>query len=856
MTVDIEVIPISADTDGFYATILRIGSIRILLDCGWTERMDVEQYAQLSPDLFNQIDLVLLSHYSLNHVGALPYLLFRNWGRKLRFMQDFEGPRIVATEAVRRLAELSLASLHEDLEMVKNVTVSDDSYTMTLEDIVSAFSHVQPVQYNEAVSIEKNGEKLTVTCQPAGRLMGGAYFVITVGSQRIVYATDYSLSSGKAVSGLSMEPAKACSVLITDTAPVPPANNSDIQIGTSAGLLSACKQTLRSGGTVLMPADHTGDVLELLLLLEQAYSDDASMQVYPVVFVSPLGDVVLDQVKTRMEWMNGHVLHDFEESVNFTAHPFILQHIDLCPNLHDFFEKFPKNSPKILLSTCPSLDFGDSRELFVRFASDANNLVVLTGDRPPLEGSLAHQLISRFKATGSPGEMIVSQFIKSPLSDEQLRQVYRECLEKEAQDDELRRRRIRERMPQQATAAAPSSAAAVPVDLIRGGVGVFEGDSAGGNFFRPQLFAAQTVSSGAVVAAQRQVTDYGEQLNQIEVDTWRAHAEMSDLGAAREAAAEQASMVKAEKMVTGEIRIKGDIGNDDRVVKGELGITSAAAGGGESFDWRRDLQVRFGEPQKVEARERVVKVGCKLRVYSSQANKSHHRREFVTSVHAQSVIVLPSRNLHDIQLVSLMVRSEGRNFYATQEDTVPSLESEAALTPIPISVSLAMTAEKKWVHIDPQVLLPFKGMLDSSDVRIARLEGTELVGPVVAPPDLIQVPNGEYIDYTIAPEFSSSKRHKSSNPGGSILVSSKPFRLTEFANLLRKSLPVGSTVEFKSTCGDNGRVLSVQAMGGQVVIVGANKSSPSSCPVVEILGTPSPCFYKVRELLYSASIVI
>ena len=837
MTVDIEVIPISHDSDEFYATILRIGSIRILLDCGWTERMNVDAYSQLSSDVFSNLDLVLLSHYSLNHVGALPYLLFRNWGRKLRLMSDFAGPRIVATEAVRRLGELSLASLHEDIDKVKNVCVSDESYTMTLEDIVSAFGYIQPVQFNETITVK---DLVTVTCQPAGHLMGGAYFVITVGSQRIVYATDYSLSAGKAVSGLSIGPAKSCSVLITDAAASE--DKSDLHINSTSNFLSSCKQTLRSGGTVLIPIDSTGDVLDLLLILEQAYSQDAALQVYPVVFVSPLGDVVLDQVKTRMEWMNGHVLHEFEESVNFTAHPFLLQHIQLCSNLNDFIEKYNKNSPKIILATSPNLDIGDSRELFVRYSYDSNNLVILPGDRPPLEGSLAHQLLARY-SPGTSWELMVSQYVKSPLSDEQLRQVYRECLEKEAQDDELRRRRIRERMPQQTASAAPSSAAAVPVDLIRG-LGTYEGDSAGGNFFRPQLFAAQTVASGAVLASQRQVSDYGEQLNQIEVDTWRAHAEMSDLGAAREAAAEQASMVKAEKMVKGEVRIKGDM--DDKMVKGELGVTGATAG--ESFDWRRDLQVRFGEPQKIEVRERMIKVACKVRTFNSRTSSAHHRREFITSVAAESVIVLPSRNLHDIQLVSLMVRSEGKNIYTTQEDVVPSLEGEQG-KPIPIPVSLSISAEKKWIHIDPQVVLPFKGMLDSSDVRIARLQGTELVGPVAAPPDLIQVPSGEFIDYTIAPQF--SKRQKSSQTTGpAILVNTKPFRLTDFANFLRKSLPGGSVVEFRTSSDDGGRVLSIQALGGQVVVMRSHKSQ------VEVLGTPSPCFYKVRELLYSSSVVI
>ena len=848
MTVDIEVIPVSNDSELFHCAILRIGNIRLLLDCGWTEQLNVDQYMELPPSVFSQIDAVLLSHYTMNHIGALPYLMFRTLGKKMRLLQDLAGgslPRVIATEAVRRLGELTLASIHEDLDKVKTPSVSDDSYSLTVEDIVTAFACVQPVQFNETVEIvSKDGRtKVSITAQPAGKLIGGAYFVITTGSQRIVYAVDYSLLAGKAVAGLSIAPARSPCVLVTDGAPRAIKGSEESQPIQPANLMSSIKQTLRGGGNVLIPVDATGDVLELLLLIESAYSLDAALQVYPVVFLSPLGDVVLDQVKTRMEWMSHHVLNEFEQSQNFTAHPFLLQHVQFCSNLHEFYEKY--STAKLVISTSAHLDFGDSRELFVRMSSDPSNLVILT--QPPLPGSLAERAINSAKGS----EVIISQYVKSPLSDEQLRQVYREALEKEAQDDELRRRRIRERLPQQVS--APSSAAAVPVDLIRGTGGAFEGESSGGNFFRPQLFAAQTVASGAVLGAfTKQVSDYGEQLSNIEVDTWRAHAEMSDVGAAREAAAEMAAaaQVKAEKMVKGEMKIKGDISEEYAgKVKGELGAVAS-----ESFDWRRDMQIRFGEPQKVEVRERAVKIACKVRSVTF-FNSTSSRREFISSVKPGALVMLPTRNLHDIQSVSLMMRSEGKEFIATQEDIVPPLD-EAAVSepPIPVSVALNIFADKKWIHIDPSLVteLPFKGLPDS-DVRLARLTDTQIVGPMDASsvPDLIQVPSGDYVEYAVV--NGSRKRKIDSSKTASLLVSAKPFKLSDFAQVLRAQLPKDASIEFVTT--EIGRALAVNALGGQVVVTAAQYAK-ADCPVVEILGGPSPCFYKVRQLLYGSRITV
>ncbi|CAE8722619.1 unnamed protein product, partial [Polarella glacialis] len=61
---------------------------------------------------------------------------------------------------------------------------------------------------------------------------------------------------------------------------------------------------LRRGGTVLIPADTVGWVPELLLLFEAAWGRDRQLATnYPLVWLSSMGDMVLDQVKTRLEYM-------------------------------------------------------------------------------------------------------------------------------------------------------------------------------------------------------------------------------------------------------------------------------------------------------------------------------------------------------------------------------------------------------------------------------------------------------------------------------------------------------------------------------------------------------------------------
>ena len=54
--------------------LLEIYGVKILLDCGWDSSFDVSLLEPLER-LADKIDLVLISHGNLEHMGALPYAL-------------------------------------------------------------------------------------------------------------------------------------------------------------------------------------------------------------------------------------------------------------------------------------------------------------------------------------------------------------------------------------------------------------------------------------------------------------------------------------------------------------------------------------------------------------------------------------------------------------------------------------------------------------------------------------------------------------------------------------------------------------------------------------------------------------
>ena len=77
-------------------------------------------------------------------------------------------------------------------------------------------------------------------------------------------------------------------------------------------MLETIMATLRNDGSVLMPVDTAGRILELLLLLEKHWAQNRLS--YPLAMLTPVAYNTLEFAKTQLEWMNEQVAKDFEVS--------------------------------------------------------------------------------------------------------------------------------------------------------------------------------------------------------------------------------------------------------------------------------------------------------------------------------------------------------------------------------------------------------------------------------------------------------------------------------------------------------------------------------------------------------------
>ena len=358
----IELTPLFGGFGQGHCYLLQVDNVRMLLDCGWNEDFDpkmLESLRKVAPT----VDLVLISHPDIQHMGALPYA-----------MKEFGLDATVCL--TRAAADLGVLTLY-DTYISKARKERFDYFDLDTIDLLR--TKFNELNFEQAVRID--GSALEVSILRAGRLLGGGVWHIKREPEDILYAVDFNHKKEKHLDGVAFGGGLKPTVLITDTYNVSirhqPRPKREEQ------MLEKILTHLRNNGNVLLPVDTTGRVLELLLFLEQEWKK--RRLTYNIVWANPIVYSISRHVQTHLEFMEEGLNREFSQH---RTNPFNFKHVKLADNLTDVRET---RDPKIILCSSGTLEYGFARELFVDFVQHKRNLVLLT-DRSMLESSLTRKL--------------------------------------------------------------------------------------------------------------------------------------------------------------------------------------------------------------------------------------------------------------------------------------------------------------------------------------------------------------------------------------------------------------------------------------------------------------------------------
>ncbi|EGG02623.1 uncharacterized protein MELLADRAFT_38438 [Melampsora larici-populina 98AG31] len=338
---------------------------------------------------WSTVDAILITHFHLDHAASLTYIMentnFKEGNGKV-FMTH-------PTKAVYRF-------LMQDF--VRMSTIGTDGELFNEEQMTLSYESINAIDYHQEISLGS----LRFTSYPAGHVLGAAMFLIEIAGIRVLYTGDYSTEEDR-----HLIPAK-----------VPNWNEKpDVMICESTyGVQSLeprpekeerftalVQMILKRGGRVLMPVFALGRAQELLLILDEYWSNHPELNSIPIYYISNLAAKCMKVYQTFIHGMNEEIKSKFNKGINpwtFFREGKGLFKKGYVTNLKTL-DKFDDRGPCVVMASPGFMTNGASRELLERWAPDRRNGLLVTGYS--IEGTMAREMLKEpQEITGIKGNKI------------------------------------------------------------------------------------------------------------------------------------------------------------------------------------------------------------------------------------------------------------------------------------------------------------------------------------------------------------------------------------------------------------------------------------------------------------------
>lgn len=364
----IEVLPLGAGRDvGRSCIIVRMAGRTLMFDCGMhmgyddhRRFPDFTQVASGVSDYTAHIDCALITHFHLDHCGALPYF---------SEMCGYSGP-ILMSAPTRSIAPLML----EDFRKIC-VDMKGEQNFFTSDMIKTCLSKVTVMDLHQTIIVK---DDIKVTTYYAGHVLGAVMFHVECKGFSVVYTGDYNMTGDRHLRAAWIERLKP-NVVITESTYA--TKFRELKMKREKQFLTKVVETVEKGGKVLIPVFALGRAQELCILLD-TYWESAKLSV-PINFAGGLTERANHFYKTFTNWCNENVQRIF-----LKRNMFDFQHISPFDRIQTRSEE-----PMVLFATPGMLHGGLSLSVFKEWCDDAKNLVILPGYC--VAGTIGHALLRR-----------------------------------------------------------------------------------------------------------------------------------------------------------------------------------------------------------------------------------------------------------------------------------------------------------------------------------------------------------------------------------------------------------------------------------------------------------------------------
>uniref|UniRef100_A0A3Q3G3F2 Cleavage and polyadenylation specificity factor subunit 3 n=1 Tax=Labrus bergylta TaxID=56723 RepID=A0A3Q3G3F2_9LABR len=345
--------------------ILEFKGRKIMLDCGihpGLEGMDALPYIDLIDPA--EIDLLLISHFHLDHCGALPWFLQKTSFKGRTFMTH-------ATKAIYRW-------LLSDYVKVSNISADDMLYSET--DLEESMEKIETINFHEV----KEVAGIKFWCYHAGHVLGAAMFMIEIAGVKLLYTGDFSRQEDRHLMAAEIPSVKP-DILITES--TYGTHIHEKREEREARFCNTVHDIVNREGRCLIPVFALGRAQELLLILDEYWQNHPELHDIPIYYASSLARKCMAVYQTYINAMNDKI----RKAININ-NPFVFKHISNLKSM----DHFDDIGPSVVMA-----------ELFESWCTDKRNGVIIAGYC--VEGTLAKHIMTE------PDEIATMSGQKLPL---------------------------------------------------------------------------------------------------------------------------------------------------------------------------------------------------------------------------------------------------------------------------------------------------------------------------------------------------------------------------------------------------------------------------------------------------------
>lgn len=239
---------------------LRLGDVKILIDCGLHPKVAGRE---AMPDLARirdvDLDLIVITHCHLDHIGSLPVLL-----------RDHPRAAVVMSPASRMLLERMLHNSVNVMERQRDEQNLAGYPLFTHEELDRVGQRFASLAFGQTKKFHGDRDDIEITLHPAGHVAGAAGVELKHKHRRIFITGDVLFEGQRTVPGARFPMGKFDTIILETTRGTTERPATKTRAAEVERLVRSINATLERGGSVLIPVFALGRQQEILTILHDA----------------------------------------------------------------------------------------------------------------------------------------------------------------------------------------------------------------------------------------------------------------------------------------------------------------------------------------------------------------------------------------------------------------------------------------------------------------------------------------------------------------------------------------------------------------------------------------------------------